>query len=76
MADPMSLRLETIHRQHMELVAAVHGCSVSDVIRTAIAEYWVRLRNDPKFRDSVDEYLDRQRKVLLGHDQEDISYDH
>lgn len=62
----LSLRLDQGVGEELDLIAAIDGETVSDVLRRALLAHIGGRKSDPKFRTSVDQYLARQRRILLG----------
>ena len=60
----MTIRLSAEQAEALETVANVEAMPVSEVIRAAITEHIDSRRNDPAFRDSLRERLDRARRLL------------
>lgn len=63
----MTLRLDEPLADDLDLVSAVDGQPVSEIIRTAVAEHVRSRQADPRFRASLRQYIGRARR-LLGDD--------
>ena len=62
----MTIRLSADQSEALDLVAAIDGQSVSQVIRAAIAEHIEERKSDTAFRDSVRKRITRAQRMLLN----------
>lgn len=63
-AKAMTIRLSADQAEALETVATVDNRSVSDVIRTAIAEHIEIRKKDQEFRDSLQDRIGRAQRLL------------
>ena len=63
-AKAMTIRLSADQAEALETVATVDNRSVSDVIRTAIAQHIETRRKDREFRDSLKDRIGRAQRLL------------
>lgn len=60
----MTLRLNADQAQDLETLARVEGSSVSEEIRSAIADRLAALRNDKDFQAKLKQLMEQERAVL------------
>lgn len=60
----MTIRLSAPQAEELEVVAQTDGVTVSEAIRTAIAEHIERRRKDQAFRERLRASLERNREIL------------
>lgn len=60
----MTLRLPVDLAEELELVAAADASSISETVRSAIADHINRRRADDEFQQRLREALDRNRRVV------------
>lgn len=64
----MSLRLDPVEAEQIELIAAIDGQTISDAIRAAIRAHVAARKADRDGRAAAQPHLDLQRRALLGDD--------
>ena len=60
----MTIRLSADQAEELNVVAAVDGRPVSEVIRTAIAGHIEERKQDDAFQDSLRQRIDRAQRML------------
>ena len=60
----MTIRLSADQAEELNVVAAVDGQSVSEVIRSAIAVHIEERKQDDAFQDSLRQRIDRAQRML------------
>ena len=63
-AKAMTVRLSVDQAEELATVASVDGGTVSEVIRTAIAEYIDKRKRDSAFQDELQSRIERIRRML------------
>ena len=63
----MTIRLSADQAEELDLVAAVDGQPISDVIRAAIAEHIEERKSDAAFQDSLRQRIMRVQRMLPDH---------
>ena len=61
----MTLRLPVEQARELEIVAAVDGQPVSEVIRTAIDDHIAERKRDPAFQDGLERRIEDARRLLM-----------
>lgn len=64
MARAMTLRLDEPLADDLDMVAAVDGQPVSEIIRAAVADHVRARQADPKFQAGLRRYITRARRML------------
>ncbi|MDE0527580.1 MAG: DUF6290 family protein [Truepera sp.] len=62
----MTIRLSADQAEELNMVAAVDGQPISQVIRMAIAEHIEERKRDDEFRDSLRQRIDRAQRMLTS----------
>lgn len=62
----MTIRLPADQAEELNVVAAVDGQPISQVIRVAIAGHIEDRKRDDAFRDSLRNRIDRDRRILAS----------
>ena len=60
----MTIRLSVDQAEQLDLIAAVDGQPVSNVIRAAIAGHIENRKNDGAFQEGLRQRIDRERRML------------
>ena len=60
----MTIRLSADQAEELNVVAAVDGQPVSEVIRMAIADHIEERKRDDTFQDSLRQRIDRAQRML------------
>ena len=60
----MTIRLSADQAEELNVVAAVDGRPVSEVIRAAIADHIEERKQDDAFQDSLRQRIDRSQRML------------
>ena len=60
----MTIRLSADQAEELNVVAAVAGQPVSEVIRMAIADHIKERKRDDAFQDSLRQRIDRAQRML------------
>ncbi len=60
----MTIRLPADQAEDLDIVAAVDGEPVSQVIRTAIAHHIEERKQDAEFQDGLRERIDHAKRML------------
>ena len=60
----MTIRLSVDQAEQLDLIAAVDGQPVSNVIRAAIAGHIEIRKNDGAFQEGLRQRIDRERRML------------
>ena len=60
----MTIRLSADQAEELNVVAAVDGRPVSEVIRAAIADHIEERKQDDAFQDSLRQRIDRAQQML------------
>ena len=60
----MTIRLSAAQAEELDIVAAVDGRPVSEVIRMAIAVHIERRKRDAEFRDGLRQRIERAQRML------------
>lgn len=63
-AKALTIRLSADQADALETVARVHNLAISDVIRSAISDHIESQRNDPAFRESLRQRIERAQKLI------------
>lgn len=64
MGHVTTLRLSDELAAEIDLIARVFGVTVSEVIRTAVAEYVTGCKNEVEFRERLAERIAEDQKIL------------
>lgn len=62
----MTIRLSADQAEQLNVVAAVDGQPVSQVIRRAIAGHIKERKEDDAFQDNLRQRIDRERRMLAN----------
>ena len=62
----MTIRLSADQAEELNVVAAVDGQPISQVVRMAIAEHIEERKRDDEFRDSLRQRIDRAQRMLTS----------
>ena len=62
----MTIRLSADQAEELNMVAAVDGRPVSEIIRAAIAGHIEERKQDDAFQDSLRQRIDRDRRLLTS----------
>lgn len=73
MQRTMSVRVPEVQMKELETLAQFDGVAVAQEIREAVNLLIEQRRNDPAFRERVNEALDRTRALLREHDASDLA---
>ncbi len=63
-AKAMTIRLSEDEAEALETVATVENVSISNVVRTAIAQHIETRKKDPGFQNSLKGRIERARRLL------------
>ena len=62
----MTIRLSADQSEALDMVAAIDGQSVSQVIRAAIAEHIEERKSDAEFQENLRKRIRRTQQILLN----------
>lgn len=62
----MTVRLSPEQAEELEMVAAVDGQPISEIIRSAVAEHIEARKHDSQFQDGLRDRIARAQKMIGG----------